>query len=248
VSSRDQKGIPASVIVNLISGPRNVSTALMYSFAQRSDTEVLDEPFYAVYLTKTGARHPGSAEVLQSMPIEEAIVRKHIGSRNVKPVLFLKNMAHHLEALDDPNIDDAINIFLIRDPAQILASYSQVIAQPVMRDIGIAYQYSLFRQMHRQGIHPIVVDSGLLLQVPLAVLMKMCRHCGLSFEQRMAHWPAGPKPFDGVWAPHWYANVHRSTGFEKPAAESPVLPTHLLALHREAKAFYENLLPFALKA
>ena len=33
--------------LNVWSGPRNVSTALMYSFAQRSDTRVVDEPLYA---------------------------------------------------------------------------------------------------------------------------------------------------------------------------------------------------------
>jgi hypothetical protein len=236
------------VTVNLISGPRNVSTALMYSFAQRSDTEVFDEPFYGVYLARTGAPHPGASEVLRSMPTEEAMVRAQIESRQDKPVLFLKNMAHHLEVLNDPNICKAANIFLIRDPAQILASYSQVIARPVMRDIGIAYQYKLFHQMQREGAQVIVVDSGVLLEDPSAVLMKICHHCGLAFEQRMAHWPPGPKPYDGVWAPYWYSKVHRSTGFESPMTTPPPLATGLRPLLREAKAFYENLLPFALKA
>jgi hypothetical protein len=234
--------------VNLISGPRNVSTALMYSFAQRSDTEVFDEPFYGVYLAKTGAPHPGARDVLRSMPSKEAIVRAQVASRKDKPVLFLKNMAHHLEVLDDPIISDAANIFLIRDPAQILASYSQVIARPVMRDIGIAYQHKLFHQMQRQGAQVLVVDAGLLLEDPVAVLMKICHRCGLSFEQRMAHWPAGPKPYDGVWAPYWYSKVHRSTGFERPTTTPTPLATGLRPLLGEAKAFYENLLPFALKA
>ena len=43
-----------SKIISLWSGPRNVSTALMYSFAQRSDTQVIDEPLYAHYLQHTG--------------------------------------------------------------------------------------------------------------------------------------------------------------------------------------------------
>lgn len=236
------------MILNLISGPRNVSTALMYSFAQRTDTDVLDEPFYAVYLHKTRAAHPGADKVLQSLPVEEAIVRERIAAPRHKPVLFLKNMAHHLEVLDDPFIGEAINIFLIRDPAQILASYARVIARPVMRDIGLAYQYSLFARLQRRGRQAVVIDSGILLANPEAILANVCDHCGLTFEQRMAHWPAGPKPYDGVWASYWYENVHRSTGFENHPTISPPLAPHLLGLLKEANGFYEKLLPFALKA
>ncbi|RMF66572.1 MAG: sulfotransferase family protein, partial [Calditrichaeota bacterium] len=49
--------------LNLLSGPRNVSTALMYSFAQREDTRVVDEPLYGYYLKLSGADHPGREEV-----------------------------------------------------------------------------------------------------------------------------------------------------------------------------------------
>ena len=53
----------------LWSGPRNISTALMYSFAERSDTLVYDEPLYAHYLKTSKAKkyHPGSKEILNSM-------------------------------------------------------------------------------------------------------------------------------------------------------------------------------------
>ena len=53
----------------LWSGPRNISTALMYSFANRSDTQVYDEPLYAHYLNQTDASsyHPGAKEVLTSV-------------------------------------------------------------------------------------------------------------------------------------------------------------------------------------
>ena len=52
--------------INLWSGPRNISTATMYAFAQREDTTVYDEPLYAHYLSNSNAReyHPGADEVL----------------------------------------------------------------------------------------------------------------------------------------------------------------------------------------
>jgi hypothetical protein len=236
------------VIINLISGPRNVSTALMYSFAQRSDTAVMDEPFYAVYLSKTGAPHPGAETVLEALPQDETVARSQILTFRGKPVLFVKNMAHHTEVLEEPLIEGAKNIFLIRDPRQILASYAAVIECPVMRDIGVAWQYTLFSRLQAKGIEPVVVDSTFLLRDPPAVLSQLCRLCGLQYEQRMEHWSPGPKPYDGVWAPYWYGNVHRSSGFERQMTTSQPLPGHLRDLHDEARAFYEKLLPFSIKA
>lgn len=236
------------MILNLISGPRNISTALMYSFAQRSDTVVLDEPFYAVYLSKSKVLHPGGDLVLRTLSHEENEVKQMIASATQKPVLFIKNMAHHMAVMEEPLIGDGVNIFLIRDPGQIIASYGKVIANPAMRDIGIQYQYELFSSLQVRGSEPIVIDAGLLLSDPSSVLLKLCNHCGLAFEQRMLHWPQGAKPYDGVWARYWYANVHQSTGFERQPASSPPLPDHLHSLYIEARSFYEKLLPFSLKA
>jgi Sulfotransferase domain len=236
------------VILNLVSGPRNISTALMYAFAQRTDTTVFDEPFYAVYLAKSEAPHPGADEVLQALSQDESLVKTQITRSNEKPVVFVKNMAHHMEVLNGPWITNAVNIFLIRDPKQIIASYSAVIDHPVMRDIGIEYQYKLFSELRGNGVTPIVLDSQFLLEDPPTVLSKICVLCGLDFEQRMLHWPAGPKDYDGVWAKHWYSNVHKSTGFEKQPTSSRPLPEHLQPLYARARGFYRKLLPFSVKA
>jgi hypothetical protein len=61
----------------------------------------------------------------------------------------------------------------------------------------------------------------------------------------MLRWPAGPKPFDGVWAPHWYAAVHRSTGFEPPDAPLPPLGGRYAALAEQGMPGYERLLALA---
>lgn len=235
------------MIINLISGPRNVSTALMYSFAQRTDTRVWDEPFYAVYLHKSGAPHPAADVVMRTLPNDENKVRSAILSAD-EPVQFLKNMAHHMELLDNALFAPAKNIFLIRDPRQILASYAEVIATPVMRDIGIAYQYNLFSRLKEDGMDPLVLDAGALLENPGGLLKVLCERCELNYEQRMEHWPPGPKPYDGVWARHWYANVHSTTGFQKQTTSSRALPHHLDDLLSEARSIYEKLLPFSLNA
>lgn len=233
--------------INLISGPRNISTALMYSFAQRPDTTVLDEPFYAVYLARSGADHPGKAEVLASQSTDEQVVLRHIFRQSAKPVTFIKNMAHHIELLDKDFLQKVTNVFLIRNPRQIIASYAEVIHEPQMRDIGIQYEYELFEKLKSGGDNPVVIDSGYVVEDPVAVLTKLCHAVGISFDASMLTWPAGPKPYDGVWAPHWYANVHRSTGFEKQKTSSRPLPERLLPLCENAMHYYEKLLSFAIQ-
>lgn len=234
--------------INLISGPRNISTALMYSFAQRKDTIVLDEPFYAFYLNKSGADHPGKEEVMQDQPIDEKVVLKSVFSEWNNEVLFIKNMAHHIELMDEAYLSDVQNIFLIRNPTQIIASYAQVIENPVMRDIGIEYQYQLFNRLVDRGQRPLVIDSGTILENPETILAKICTASGISFTTDMLKWPPGPKPYDGVWARHWYANVHTSTGFEKQPTSTRPLPRHLEPLNAKAHHFYEKLLAFSIKA
>jgi hypothetical protein len=234
-------------IINLISGPRNISTALMYSFAQRNDTTVFDEPFYAIYLSETGAQHPGRNEVLNAQSTDESEIKAGIAASK-EPVAFVKNMAHHMEVLDEPFISDAINVFLIRNPHQIIASYSKVIDKPVMRDIGIEYQFKLFSKLKDKAKPIVVIDSGLLLQNPEAVLKLLSHACSIGFQPAMLTWAEGPKPYDGVWASYWYNNVHRSTGFEKQDTSSRPLREDLKPLYEEARFYYEKLLPFSLKA
>jgi hypothetical protein len=233
--------------LNLISGPRNISTALMYSFAQRPDTVVLDEPFYAVYLSLSGADHPGKEDVLAAQSADEKVVNKEIFKEWPRPIVFIKNMAHHVEVMENKLLDQTTNIFLIRNPEQIIASYAEVIEQPIMRDIGIQYQYELLEQLHREGKDPIVIDSGQVVAAPETVLTALCHRVGIEFMPEMLSWSAGPKPYDGVWAPHWYANVHRSTGFEMQPTSSRALPASLQSLCEQARYYYEKLLAFALQ-
>ena len=53
-------------VICLWASPRNISTALMYSFSQRFNTKVIDEPFYAYYLSHINPdiNHPGKKEIL----------------------------------------------------------------------------------------------------------------------------------------------------------------------------------------
>lgn len=234
--------------ISLWSGPRNVSTALMYSFAERSDTVVIDEPFYAHYLKVTGANHPGREEVLSDQAVDqEKIVEEILFAEYEKPVLFIKNMAHHLEGLGRDFLPRLTNIFLIRDPAEMLPSLIKKIPDPVMRDTAYEHQHELYRELRNRGENPLVIDSAELLKDPKYVLNKVCEKLDIPFEESMLSWEPGPRPEDGIWAQYWYRNVHRSSGFKPYEPKNEAVPDRLQPLLAECLRYYRMLYENAIK-
>ena len=223
----------------LWSGPRNVSTALMYSFAQRGDTRVVDEPLYAHYLRVSGAPHPGREAVLAAQESDgDKVVRDVILGPSDRPVLFMKQMAHHLVALDLSFVDRTTNVILIRDPRQMLPSLQNQVPDPTVTDTGLRSQSDLLRDLRRRGQEPPVLDSRELLLDPRSVLGKLCERLGVAFDEAMLGWEAGARLEDGVWAPHWYHNIHRSTGFQPYVAKTEPFPDELEELLTECLLLY----------
>ena len=200
----------------LWSGPRNVSTALMYSFAQHEGVAIVDEPLYGHYLRVTGADHPGRDDVIAAMNCDGDVVMTELMRRQAehpRPRLFIKHMAHHLVDINLGFLRDTCNIILIRDPRDMLPSLSIQIPEPGLADTGLQRQWDLFADLLDAGQEPAILDSRELLTNPRSVLERLCEYIGLPFKSAMLSWEAGPRPEDGVWAPHWYHAVHQSTGF-----------------------------------
>ena len=164
----------------------------MYSFRQRSDTAVVDEPLYAHYLAATGVEHPGRDEVLAAQDTDgERVVRDVILGPSTRPVLFLKNMAHHLVDLDWAFLSELHNVILTRDPAEMLTSYIKQVPNPTLEGTGLPMQVRLLDAILDEGQDPLVLDSRLLLTDPRSVLSKLCDRIGIPFEEAMLTWPAG---------------------------------------------------------
>jgi hypothetical protein len=220
------------------SGPRNLSTAMMYSFGNRADFAAWDEPFYAAYLNDTGIEHPMREEVLGGEVDPDAIAARCAGPvPDGKPHWYMKHMALHM--LDGYPLDWAegcVNVHLIRHPARVVASYAAKRERPSLKDIGFTQQVEIFERF--QGP---VVDTADIRDDPEGMLRALCSEIGLAFDPAMLRWEAGPKPFDGVWAPHWYGAVHRSTGFAGPEEDLPELEGEMAALSEAALPYYEAL-------
>lgn len=224
----------------LWSGPRNISTALMYSFGNRSDTAVVDEPFYGYYLSQTKAKeyHPSAQEIIDGMECDSQRIIEQLLIFDKKPIYFIKNMPHHLLDLSKDFLKQMEHIILIRKPDDMVRSFAKVVHNPEVKDFGYQEQIELIKELKQKGISFQVVDSNEILEDPENCLRKLCEAVNIPFSKEMLQWPKGPRKEDGVWAKHWYHNVHLSTKFSRPKKTSATEP-----LAEELKVLVQRLEP-----
>ena len=226
------------------SGPRNISTAMMRAWENRADCAVIDEPFYACYLAESGANHPCREAVMQSQPIHRSEVISGLVSDEPAPIYYQKHMTHHMPADCDLSWAVAMHhVFLIRDPAAVIASYLNKMPTVTADDIGIVRQWELYHTITElTGKSPTVIDSADVLSAPAAMLSKLCAALDVPWqEHEMITWPSGPRISDGVWAQHWYQSVWASTGFSAPTAQAINLSGAAQSLAQNMRPYYQAL-------
>jgi len=230
--------VTAGVRLAVWSGPRNISTALMRSWENRPDCRVIDEPFYAYYLAETGLNHPAREAVIASGETSWPAVVADL-TAPVDGVYYQKHMTHHLIAqLPRDWIPALTNVLLIRDPAEVVASYVRSRADVVAEDIGLVQQSELYDQL---GGDVPVLDAADFLRDAEGYLRWLCDHVGVAFTDRMLRWPPGPRASDGVWAPYWYDAVLASTGFQPYRPREIELDGPARAAAERSRPHYERL-------
>ncbi len=235
----------AGVRIAMWSGPRNISTAMMRAWENRTDTAVTDEPFYAYYLLKTGTRHPGREEVMASQPTEWRIVAEMLKGPipGGKAIWYQKHMTQHiLPEMPLDWLDGLMNCFLIRAPEEVVASFTVIRPDAALWELGFEQQARIYEHVCRQsGRPPLILDAADILKEPTGMLRALCTRLGITFSERMLHWPAGSRSSDGVWAKNWYQAVERSTGFEPYKARAIKLTDFQSRLAEQCRPFYARL-------
>ncbi len=217
---------------------------MMYAFGARQDFAVVDEPFYATYLTKTGLDHPMRDQIIASQPTDpKQVIDALLGSIPAqKPHYYQKHMSQHMiPGVPRDWVAQVTNIFLIRHPARVAASFSAKFENPSLEDIGFVQQAELFDQLTQEGASPVVIDSADIRRDPEGMLKRLCAVIDLSWDPAMLQWPAGGHADDGVWAAHWYGAVHSSTGFASAEGNLPTLTAVQQELADAAMPYYAKL-------
>jgi hypothetical protein len=258
----------APVHIAMWSGPRNISTAMMRAWGNRPDTAVVDEPFYAYYLERTGKKHPGAEEVIAHGETDwRKIVHELTASvPGGKRIFFQKQMTHHLlPEIDRGWIVDLMNCFLIRDPREVILSYIKKNPEPTLEDLGFIQQCEIFDLVREQtemvgtsrcdvrgrrsaASLPPVVDAKDMLENPKRILRLLCDVIGVEFDAAMLSWPAGLRVSDGIWAKYWYDDVARSTSFQPYTPREGTIPDRLGEIYGQCRECYEQLYQHRLRA
>jgi hypothetical protein len=240
-----------AIRIAMWSGPRNISTAMMRSWGNRTDTAVIDEPFYAYYLKATGKKHPAADEVIAAGETDwRKIVDLLTGPiPGRKEIFFQKQMTHHLlREVDREWFGAMTNCFLIRDPSEVIVSYIKKQRNPSLEDLGFVQQMEVFDWVcARADATPPVIDARDVLQNTKRILELLCGAIGVEFSESMLSWPAGLRETDGIWAKYWYGEVARSTSFQPYRPRRNEVPKHLLEIHKRCRECYDRLYEYRLR-
>ncbi len=236
-------------IIAMWSAPRNISTAMMRAWENRGDTTVIDEPYYANYLKATGIDHPMAQEIMDSGDTDWRSVTKRISQAPADGIFFQKHICtHNLPHINLDWVNQLSNVFLIRDPHLVVASYAAKREVCAASDLGYDLQKTLFDQVQNQGItKPLVIDSALFLDNPQQQFIILCEQLGIEFDEAMLSWPAGARNSDGVWGQHWYNAVNNSTGFKKQNTTYPALNETQRQVAKACMADYEAIKAYAIR-
>lgn len=233
------------------SGPRNISTAMMRAWESRSDTFVVDEPFYPYYLSKTDVDHPGRKEIIESGELDEGVVSNGLISdtKGDSSIYYQKHITHHLlPSVSREWMKKVVNCFLIRDPKDMIISYSKVHSELNIHLLGLNEQYEIFEYVKKiTGDVPPVIDSMDVLMNPREVLSKLCDRIGVIFSEEMLSWSKGERDTDGIWGKHWYKNVIDSTGFNTYKEKEEDIPDKYVELYEECSKIYDSLYKYRIK-
>ena len=231
------------------SGPRNLSTALMRSFENREDTKVWDEPLYAYYLNETKKDHPMFKEIIETYEINiNKLTKKIVSTNKDEKIFYQKHMSHHILSQTPINwITKGTNVFLIRDPRDVILSYIQKNTLNNSDDIGFPMQRKLFNLIKDRGENPIVVNADDLSTSPRDVLIKLCSKLKIKFSEKMLTWNKGKRDSDGIWEKVWYKNVQSSTNFEKLKKNDQVIPKVHENIYKECLDVYNELNLYKIK-
>ncbi len=234
--------------INMWSAPRTRSTAMMYSWRQRADTTVVDEPLFAHFLEQTGAHRPGREETLgaQDTDIDRVIAEVVLGDYDT-PIVFFKQIGNQLlPTVDRSFLTECRNVLLIREPRGLLGSLQVQLPGATLFDTALEGCVEIADWLVERGETPIVVDSQRVQADPRGELGRLCAALGIEFDDAVLSWPAGPKPEDGAWAPYWYHGVHASTGWQPPDEKVRPLRPNIEAVLEQAMPLYERLVPFTI--
>lgn len=209
-------GRPEHPVVALWSMPRSRSTAFFRMMAERGDFLVLHEPF-------SNLAEFGRVEVGGRGPSSEAELIAAIRRLAAEGPVFFKDTTdeRYPGLLGDEEFlrRDAVHTFLIRHPAETIASYHALNPDVRLHQIGAEHLHEIHARVTRlSGKSPIVVDAADLVSDPEGTVRAYCGALGIPLLPDSLHWSPGERTEWRATA-RWHAEASASTGFTATARD-----------------------------
>ncbi len=209
------------MIIHLWTGPRSLSTATLYSFAQRNDTLGIDEPLYASWLDKNpNIFRPYREELLAVHKTDGNQVMNDFYAMDDKPIIVCKHIAKQFLGIEKSALyhPRAKHVFLIRNPMEMILGWerkSEVHQEPCsLGTMSLPLMVELFSDIRRVVKQdPIVIDADLLQKYPKMILTLLCNKLDIPFDENMLKWEAGPKDVDGYARESGYSSFFFNFNF-----------------------------------
>lgn len=203
-----QERIP---VLALWSAPRSRSTAFARMMAERNDRVVVHEPFSQV--VDFGEARVGDRVAHTEQDVLAAL--RAIAAET--PVFFKDTVDFHYPALlaDHAFLKAATHTFIIRHPAEAIASHYALNPNLGRDEIGFAWLYEIFAAVRSAtGTMPVVIDSDDLLDRPADTVRAYCSAVGIPFVPDALSWQPGMRP---EWRAtgRWHRSTSRTTGFTR---------------------------------
>jgi hypothetical protein len=196
-------------ILALWSAPRSRSTAFLRMMIERGDRTVLHEPFS--HVIDFGTTIVGGIEVAD----EHQLIAAIRALARSGPVFFKDTTDFHYPGLlaDTEFMREATHTFIIRDPAEVIASH-YALNNALQRDeIGIARLCEIYDAVTAAtGGSPVVISSDDLVSRPAQTVRAYCTAVGIPFRADALSWRPDMRP-EWQRTSRWHELTSRTSGF-----------------------------------
>jgi hypothetical protein len=227
-------------ILALWSAPRCRSTAFARMMAERGDRVVVHEPFSRV--VDFGTVDLGNRVAHSEQDVLAALRGMAIDG----PVFFKDTTDFHYPAVlaDEAFLMTATHTFIVRDPAEAMASHYALNPHLGRDEIGFARLYEIFTAVQdATGTTPVVIDSNDLLDRSAETVRAYCTAVGIPFLPEALSWQPGMRP-DWQSTSRWHQATSETSGFARgpSRATGAILADPVLrAYHDYHRPYYEKM-------
>lgn len=211
----------------------------------RGDFICLHEPFGPAYYRGADRRTTRPEENPYEPERTYASTWKEVLRTRDRGAVFSKDMATHVShMLEGDFLDHFKHTFLIRDPAQSLASMYKQWTRFTTEEAGFEDLRRLFDLVvERYGVTPPVIDADDLLDNPQGTVKAYCHAVGIDFMPEALEWESGDRSEVRWYGGSWHDRLAGSTRLERQDSvyvDIEDVP-FLAKMHRRCLPHYEAL-------